>query len=222
MFTARRPLRGRFRPAVLRLLGLIALGALLLTTIRPAAAAPVRIAGFPSIQQWYNLDCEYAAAAAVTLYWGNVVSQNVFLRAVPRNPDPHLGFRGNINGPAGGVTDYGVYAEPLVPVLTARGYDATVFYGGQSRLESYLAAGTPVVVWLTTGRWTPRPVYERSYDGHTFRLVPHEHAVVAYGYDSSGIYLMDVGDGGYYHTPWGSFLMRWGYFDQMALAIRPR
>src|SRR5690348_6650912 len=94
----------------------------------PAAAAPaaVRIPGFPSVEQWYSLSCEYAAAAAVTLYWGNLVSQRDFVREVPPDPNPHDGFRGNINGPFGGIADYGVYAEPLVPVLERRGYDATV------------------------------------------------------------------------------------------------
>ena len=61
----------------------------------------------------------------------------------------------------------------------------------------------------------------RTYAGDTFSLVPGEHAVVAYGYDGTGIELMDVGNGGYYHTDWASFLRRWGYFGQMMLVITP-
>src|SRR5690349_17817015 len=93
-----------------------------LSTLAPAEAAPAeaapastRIADFPSVTQWYNLDCEFAAAAAVTLFWGNLVSQSVFVNEVPDNPNPHLGFRGDINGEGGGINDYGIYAEPLVP-----------------------------------------------------------------------------------------------------------
>src|SRR3954466_2124576 len=56
------------------------------------------IKGFPQVSQWYNLSCEYAAAAAVTLFWGNLVSQRDFVREVPTNPNPHKGFRGDING----------------------------------------------------------------------------------------------------------------------------
>jgi hypothetical protein len=52
--------------------------------------------------------------------------------------------------------------------------------------------------------------------------VPGEHTVVAYGYDSDGIYLMDVSDGGFYYTEWDSFLRRWGYFDQMSLVTFPK
>jgi uncharacterized protein YvpB len=190
---------------------------------RPALAAPAEAAieGFPSVTQWYSLSCEYAAAAAVTLFWGDVVSQRDFIREVPKSPNPHLGFRGDINADHGGINNYGIYAEPLVPVLNRHGYNAVVFYGGVSRLKSNVAAGNPVVVWITVGKYTERPVYRRSYEGDTFKLVPGEYTVVIYGYDGDGVYLMDVGDGGYYYTEWDSFLRRWSYFDQMALVIFP-
>jgi uncharacterized protein YvpB len=190
----------------------------------PAEAAPAqaRVSGFPSVTQWYNLSCEYAAAAAVTLYWGDLVSQRDFIREVPSSPNPHLGFRGDINGEGGGIGDYGVYAEPLVPVLEQHDYNATVFYGGVSRLKANVAAGNPVVVWITVGKYVERTVYRRSFNGDTFKLVPGEHAVVVYGYDSGGVKVMDVGDGGFYYTDWDSFLRRWSYFDQMALVITPR
>jgi len=192
--------------------------ALLGPAVVHAAPSQVPVAAFPSVQQWYNLSCEYAAAAAVTLYWGPVVSQRTFLQEVPANPNPHEGFRGDINGPIGGLQDYGVYAEPLVPVLARHGYQEIPFYRDPARLKAELRAGHPVVVWITTGQG-PRPIYTASYLGASFRLVPHEHAVVAYGYDGDGIDLMDVGNGRYYHTAWASFLRRWGYFDDMALLI---
>jgi uncharacterized protein YvpB len=192
------------------------------TTPAYAASDAAIIDGFPSVTQWYNLSCEYAAAAAVTLYWGNLVSQKDFVREVPSSPNPHLGFRGDINGTGGGIDDYGIYAEPLATVLENHGYDATVFYGTDvDRLKANIAAGNPAVVWLTVGKYEDRPEYYEVYDGQRFKLVPYEHSVVAYGYDDEGIYLMDVGDGGYYHTEWSSFIRRWGYFDGMTLIIRP-
>jgi uncharacterized protein YvpB len=187
-----------------------------------AAGDAVIIDGIPSVEQWYNLSCEYAAAATVTLYWGNLVSQSDFIRDVPISPNPHMGFRGDINGPFGGLNDYGIYAEPLAKVVENHGYDATVFYGNDvKRLEANIEAGNPAVVWLTVGKYDEQPAYYKQLDGQTFKLVPHEHAVVAYGYDDAGIYLMDVSDGGFYHTEWDSFLRRWGYFDGMTLIIRP-
>lgn len=212
-----------------RLLTYFALASLLasgFSFLQPAPAAQAAkdaalITGFPSVAQWYSLSCEYAAAAAVTLYWGDVVSQRDFIREVPSSPNPHLGFRGDIEGEFGGIGDYGVYAEPLVPVLGKNGYNATVFYGGVNRLKANIAAGNPVVVWMSAGKYIERNVYRKSYNGDSFKLVPGEHTVVIYGYDSGGVRLMDVGDGGFYYTEWDSFLRRWGYFDEMALVITP-
>jgi uncharacterized protein YvpB len=202
---------------------LLSIAVTMLPISQPAQAArdEALIEDFPSVTQWYDLSCEYAAAAAVTLYWGEVVSQRVFMREVPNSPNPHLGFRGDIHGEHGGIIDYGVYAEPLVPVLERRGYNAVVFYGGVSRLKANVAAGNPVVVWITTGKYVERPVYRRSYNGDTFKLVPGEHTVVVYGYDAKGVHIMDVSDGGFYYTEWASFLRRWSYFDQMSLVIFP-
>ena len=150
------------------------------------------------------------------------LSQRDFIREVPNNPNPHLGFRGDVNGSFGGLDDYGIYAEPLAVVLENHGYNATVFYDDLGRLKANLAAGNPAVVWLTVGRYEERPSYYKVLDGQRFKLVPGEHAVVAYGYDDEGIYLMDVSDGGFYHTEWDSFLRRWGYFDGMTLVIAPK
>lgn len=90
-----------------------------------------------------------------------------------------------------------------------------------ARLKAELEEGHPIVVWMTSGK-SARPIYKRTYEGQTFKLVPYDHTVVVYGYDNEGIYLMDVGDGGKYYTEWDSFMRRWSYFDQMALLIHPR
>ncbi len=210
--------------------GLFLASLLVILTLATALAVPfgasahiedVLIKGIPSVRQSYNLSCEYAAAAAVTLFWGNLISEKHFLREVPESPNPHKGFRGDINGTFGGLTDYGVYAEALVPVLERHAYEATVFYGGVAWLKAELEAGHPVVAWVTVDKNATRPVYHRTYEGDSFKLVPYEHTVVAYGYNTDGLYVMDVGDGGKYFTDWDSFLRRWGYFDEMALLIHP-
>ncbi len=212
--------RGPFLTSLLVLAVLVTLQA---QSFRASAhAEEVLIKGIPSVRQSYNLSCEYAAAAAVTLFWGNLISEKHFLREVPESPNPHIGFRGDINGTFGGLTDYGVYAEALVPVLEQHGYEGTVFYGGVARLKAELEAGHPVVAWITVDKNATRPVYHRTYEGDPFKLVPYEHTVVAYGYNTDGLYVMDVGDGGKYFTDWDSFLRRWAYFDEMALLIHPK
>src|SRR5438105_2268612 len=94
---------------------------------RPAADA-ASVWGVPWVRQWYSLSCEYAAVASVTWFYGNLVSQRVQIAEVPANDNPHLGFRGRIDGPVGGLDDYGVYAEALVPLLVRHGYRAEAVY----------------------------------------------------------------------------------------------
>src|SRR4051794_35844724 len=142
------------------------LAALVLFTALPlSAAARVQadaagVGPYPWVRQWYSLTCEYAAVASVTWYYGSLVSQRVFINEVPFNANPHLGFRGRINGPVGGLTDYGVYAEPLVPVLQNHGFNAEAVYADTGWLKSQIAAGHPVVVWMTyQARWSSRTYY---------------------------------------------------------------
>lgn len=82
------------------------------------------IQGMPTVKQNHNLSCEYAAASAVTRYWGRTVAEKDFIGEIGAAINPHFGYRGDIDGNWGGTTDYGVYAEPLVPVLERRGYQA--------------------------------------------------------------------------------------------------
>jgi uncharacterized protein YvpB len=210
---------GYVRGFVASLLGIFLLS-LGVPSAAQAASGTVRIVGFPALHQAYSLSCEYAAASAVTRYWGTVVTEQIFLRAVPASPNPHLGFRGDITADFGGIIDYGVYAEPLVPVLERAGYQAAVYYNDQARLLANLRSGNPVVVWLTAGTQA-RTVLTRTYAGETFTLVPGEHALVVYGYTASAVNVMDVATGGYTQIAWASFLRRWGYFDNMMLVITP-
>src|SRR5688572_2163194 len=111
------PSKSKLIKALNMLVTSILAASLLLNThsAQPAAAQhdAVLIDGVPSVVQWYSLSCEYAAAATITLYWGNLVSQSDFIREVPQHSNPHKGFRGDINGPHGWIDDYGIYAEPL-------------------------------------------------------------------------------------------------------------
>src|SRR6476469_8846293 len=108
---ARRLLLGARLTSMLSILLLVGAG-----VVSPQAAAAtdeVIIRGFPLVEQSYSLSCEYASAAVVTRYWGRLVSEDQFISAIAANPNPHRGFRGNINGSWGGITNYGIYAEPL-------------------------------------------------------------------------------------------------------------
>jgi len=192
-------------------------------TTADSSDGATKLRAMPVVEQSLPLSCEAAAASMATAYWGSQVSEWVFIENLPENDNPHLGFRGDITGAFGSTDDYGVYAEPLVPILNNYGFTGDVFYadGNSKMLTDQIDQGHPVVAWVTN----LASVQTRSYEtenGQTFALVPQEHAVVVYGYDSNGVYVADPGDGAYRQFSWDDFMRSWGYFDGMSLAIYPQ
>ena len=88
-----------------------------------------------------NLSCEYAASYIATSFFGRGVQESVFIESVLSAKNPHYGYRGNIDGNWGNVTDYGVYPEALAPVLAENGYYASIFYSFGETEELLLAPG---------------------------------------------------------------------------------
>lgn len=191
-----------------------------------ASAAPAtasvpdsyRIKNVPIYAQQHNLSCEYSAARMVTAYWGKAVSESQFIRNIPVNANPHLGFRGNIDGSGGWINDYGIYAEPIANYLSTQGFNTRVFYGDVNALKQEISQGHPVMVWVTIALLyaTPRQV---TINGASVALVPGEHSVVITGYDTSGVYVNGPAEGVRTWFSWSDFLRTWSYFDQMALVI---
>mgnify|MGYP001821135218 CR=1 FL=1 len=56
-------------------------------------------------QQSHNLSCESSAASMVARYHGVQLSEEEVLASLPASSNPHLGFRGNVDGPTGGTVD---------------------------------------------------------------------------------------------------------------------
>jgi LysM repeat protein/uncharacterized protein YvpB len=180
------------------------------------------LSAMPIMQQSLPLSCEAAAVSLATAYWGSQVSEWVFIENLPQSPNPHIGFRGNIMGSFGSTDNYGVYAEPFVPILRNYGFTGSLFYadGNKQMLTDQIDQGRPVVVWVTNLASAQTRFYE-TVDGNRFALVPQEHAVVVYGYDANGVYVADPGDGNYRQFSWDDFMRSWGYFDGMSLAVYP-
>lgn len=174
----------------------------------------------PTYHQQRNLSCEFAALHIATSAWGDGVSEFSFDDVVGRSPNPHLGYRGNINGTWGNTDDYGVYAQPLSWALAQFGYVGDAFYGAgdDSAITSRLDNGWPVLVWLAL--WGDQS-FRTDYDGQSFTLVAGMHVMVAYGYDSDGIYLSDPGTGTYRFYAWDTFNGMWNVLDGMGLAVYP-
>jgi hypothetical protein len=144
------------------------------------------------------------------------------MRAIPRNPNPNLGFRGNPDGHQGtALVDYGVYANPVHRALLLFGFDSDVItYGNDAMIKQYIARGWPVVVWITYALQDATPRLAES-NGVQFVLVPHEHAVLAVGFDSGSLWVNDPWTAKQTHYRWRDFNRAWGYFGDMALAVQP-
>ncbi len=219
----------RYRSTAFLLFLLFLLCTPVIASAAPAAQSAITadasgqiITGFPVVAQAWALSCEYAATSAATAYYGGTISQRTFLTAIGHDENPHKGFRGSIYGAWGGTKNYGVYAEPIVAVLRAYGFSHSyVFYGGASTLRSEIAAGHPVVTWIS-GTWgmTSRST---SVDaaGDWYSVIADEHAVTAYGYDDRGVWVMDPGGAEKYHVAWATFLRGWNQIDGMALVVAP-
>ncbi|HEU0163404.1 MAG TPA: C39 family peptidase [Thermomicrobiales bacterium] len=177
----------------------------------------VMIPNVSAYLQQRPLSCEFAALSIATGALGDWVSEYDFDDLVGWSDNPHWGFRGDINGEWGGTTDYGVYAEALVPALNQYGFQGDVFYGGVDTLKAEIAAGNPTLVWM--GLLGDQRDYETTSDGTTYQLTAGEHAMVAYGYDDGGVYVSNPGSGTLQYYDWGTFEYMWGILDDMALSV---
>jgi uncharacterized protein YvpB len=175
---------------------------------------------FPIFAQWYNLSCEYSSTRMMTAYWNREINDTQFIKLIGFDPNPHLGFRGDINGPFGGTWDYGIYAEPIALALENQGFESKLLVNGVASLKEELALGRPVQVWVIAGMSWGNP-FRATHEGLSFILAGGEHSVVVYGYDPNGVYIADPAYGGRSFYDWDTFLGSWSNFDQMAMSIWP-
>lgn len=204
---------------------LLALAATPLVVARPRTAGAADGTGayieVPAYGQKRSLSCEYACCTIATGAFGTAVSEYEFDDRVGWSPNPHWGFRGDINGQWGNTTDYGVYPEPLVAPLAEFGFAGEVIYARDNpwTLRERLDAGVPVIVWL--GMWGDLSFVEYADDGTPFRLTPGYHVVVAHGYDEWSVNISDPAPGAYTSYDWDTFQYYWNVLDGMALAVAP-
>jgi uncharacterized protein YvpB len=169
-------------------------------------------------QQSHNLSCEASAASMVAQYHGLNVSEADVLQALPLNSNPHLGFRGNVDGPTGDTQDYGVYAGPVMEILNHLGLHAWLVEGGLEGIKAAIARGNPVIAWVTYDCLPSTPV-ETEIDGRTVKLVPNQHVVVVTGYSAQGVWANDPWDGQEDFYPFEDLGRAMDYFGDMAIEI---
>lgn len=169
-------------------------------------------------RQGHNLSCESSAASMTAHYHGVSLSESEVLAALPLNNNPHLGFRGNVDGPTGGVEDYGVYAGPILEVVNDRGLRAVPVQGGLEGIRAAVARGNPAIAWVTYN-CQPQTPTTMSSDGQKVTLVPFQHVVVVTGYNSEGFWANDPWDGQEDFYSLADFERSMSYFGDMAIEV---
>jgi uncharacterized protein YvpB len=182
-------------------------------TLAPKARLSVE-----SQQQSHNLSCESSAASMAAQYHGVPLSEADALAALPRNENPYLGFRGNVDGPTGGTEDYGVYAGPIQDILNGQGLQAQLIADGLDGIKAAIARGNPVIAWVTYNCQPRTPITE-VISGQEVTLVPYQHTVVVTGYNSEGVWANDPWDGREDFYWIADFERALGYFGDMAIEV---
>jgi uncharacterized protein YvpB len=177
------------------------------------------IADAPVYKQQHSLSCESSAASMAANFFGVTASEQGILDALPRHENPHLGFRGNVDGPYGGIEDYGVYAEPIRAALAELGLEVEHLSGGIEAIREHLRQGRLVIAWITYELQPQSPSQVLLSDGQVVTLVPYEHVVLVVGYNQEGLWVNDPYSGTRTFYAEGDFVRSFAYLGNMGLVV---
>jgi uncharacterized protein YvpB len=185
----------------------------------PPSAFIEGVVGHP---QEHNLSCESRSAIDLAAFWGVTLTEDDFFRRLPKSDNPHRGFLGDVDMPAGSMPPYGygVYAGPIAANLRSLGLDARAHrYWTLHDLQAEIAAGRPVIIWSTYDMKLPGVQEWTSSDGETSLIVQWQHTFVAVGYDEGGIYLIDAYDAGMKQFSYEAFDTAWAQLERLAVTV---
>jgi uncharacterized protein YvpB len=186
----------------------------------PPSAFIEGVVGHP---QEHNLSCESRSAIDLAAFWGVPLTEDDFFRRLPKSDNPHRGFLGDVDMPAGSMPPYGygVYAGPIAANLRSFELDARSHrYWTLHDLQTEIAAGRPVIIWSTYDMKLPGVQEWTSSDGETSLIVQWQHTFVAVGYDESGVYLVDAYDAGTKQFSYEAFDAAWAQLERLAVTVR--
>jgi uncharacterized protein YvpB len=175
----------------------------------------------PIYQQAHSLSCESSAAAMAANYYGVGVNEETIIEALPKHDNPHLGFRGNIDGPYGGIEDYGVYAEPIQQIIAQLGLEVEHLVGGFDEVKEHIRRGRVVIAWVTYNLQAETPQQVTTSDGQIVTLIPYQHTVLVTGYNPNGLWINDPYSGTQIFVSEADFRRSFAYLGNMALVVGP-
>jgi uncharacterized protein YvpB len=189
----------------------------------PPSAYVDGVAGYP---QEHNLSCESRSATDMAAFWGVTITEDDYFRRLPKSDNPHRGFLGDVDQPAGTMppSGYGVYAGPVAANLRSFGLDAKAHrHWSLHDLKTEIAAGRPVIVWSTYDMKLPGVQEWTSSDGETSLIVRWQHTFIAVGYDDAPdggrIYLIDAYDAVTKTFSYDAFDTAWAQMERLAVTV---
>ena len=180
------------------------------------------ISDFKGHPQSLPLSCESRSAVDWAGYFGYSLREREFLNDLPVSADPDVGFVGSVRGAWGQVPPnaYGVHAGPVERLLTARGVPAYFhLYTAWLTVQSEIAAGRPVMVWVTGH---VEPGHGQMYTapgGHRTVVAPFEHTVILVGYTPETVTVSD--EGRQYRRLLPTFFESWAPLRNMSITASP-
>lgn len=182
--------------------------------------AQAYVSGFVGRAQQYSLSCESRSAVDVATFWGYSISETEFFNNLPSSDDPNQGFVGNVNDPWGYIppASYGVHAEPVARLLRSYGLDARAEENlSWQDLQSEIAAGRPVIVWVIGSVWSGAPRYYTTQAGNSVLVANNQHTMTLIGYDQNSVQLVDALTGYTITHSIENFMASWGVLNNMAV-----
>jgi uncharacterized protein YvpB len=211
------------KPALYLILAACILVPLLPSSARADELPPsVFIEGVVGHPQEHNLSCESRSASDLAAFWGVMLTEDDFFRRLPKSDNPHRGFLGDVDMPAGSMPPYGygVYAGPIAANLRSFGLDARSHrHWTLHDLQVEIAAGRPVIIWSTYDMKLPGVQEWTSLDGETSLIVQWQHTFIAAGYDEGGVYLIDAYDAGTKLFSYEAFDAAWAQLERLAVTV---
>lgn len=194
------------------------------TVAPPVVALPAsaRVTGVVGRRQSLPLSCESRSAADLAAFFGVIIDELEFLEALPISDDPDLGFVGDVRGEWGNLPPeaYGVHAPPVARLLRERGLNAVAQrHMAWDDLRAELAAGRPVMVWVTGHVEEGDGVVYTASDGRRTVVARFEHTVIVIGYDETSVLIVDGANT--YRRSLEVFLASWGALRNMAITAAP-
>jgi len=189
-------------------------------TLDPPAS--VQVNSFIGHPQILSLSCESRSAVDWAAFFGVHISELAFLRGLPVSSDPDTGFVGDVRAAWGQVPPnaYGVHAGPVARLL--QDYGLPAFYHLYTPWRSVLdeiAAGRPVIVWVTGHVQAGQGQRYDAPDGHRTVVASFEHTVILVGYDRDSVIFEDEGQR--YIRTLDQFMNSWQALRDMAITTQP-